>query len=50
MNWNDLNFENSYYYNPMSCYLQSKLANILFTVELDERLKGKFIETKSLIS
>ena len=38
MNWSDLNWEKSY--SPIRAYAQSKLANILFTKELANRLKG----------
>lgn len=37
MIWNDLNSEKSY--SPMKAYGQSKLANILFTFELNRILK-----------
>jgi len=40
MNWDDLQSEKSY--SSMFCYRQAKLANILFTVELAKRLKGKY--------
>ena len=40
MNWNDLNAEKSY--SPTFAYSQSKLANILFTRELSDRLRGLF--------
>ena len=42
MNWEDLNNEKSF--SGFTCYAQSKLGNILFTVELEKRLKG-FKET-----
>lgn len=35
----DLNMKESY--TPLKAYMQSKLANILFTKELARRLKGK---------
>ena len=38
MNWEDLQNEKNY--GAMKCYSQSKLGNILFTVELEKRLKG----------
>ncbi|XP_060537313.1 retinol dehydrogenase 11-like isoform X1 [Cylas formicarius] len=38
MNFDDLNWEKTKY-NPIKAYGQSKLANILFTKELDRRLK-----------
>ncbi len=37
INWDDLNLENSY--DGLSSYRHSKLANCLFTIELDKRLK-----------
>ena len=37
LDFNDLNWENSY--NRTKAYSQSKLANLLFTYELDRRLK-----------
>lgn len=36
MNWDDLNWEKKY--NPIKAYGQSKLSNILFTLELTNRL------------
>jgi hypothetical protein len=38
MNWSDLNWEKSY--SSIRAYSQSKTANILFTLELAERLKS----------
>jgi len=38
MNWDDLNYEKSY--SAFDCYGQSKLAQVLFTIELEKRLKG----------
>ena len=39
ISWNDLSAERSY--RPWARYNQSKLANLLFTFELDRRLKGR---------
>ncbi len=39
INWDDIMLEKNY--NTMSAYRQSKLANMLFTFELAERLKGE---------
>ena len=36
--WDDLNWEKDY--NSFDSYCQSKLANVLFTIELAKRLKG----------
>ena len=38
INWNDLQGEKNF--SSFFAYQQSKLCNILFTVELAERLKG----------
>ena len=35
MNWDDLNMENKF--NPWQSYKQSKLANVLFALELSNR-------------
>ncbi|NNH59527.1 SDR family NAD(P)-dependent oxidoreductase [Rhizobium laguerreae] len=43
----DLNFE-SKTYEPWAAYAQSKTANILFTVELDRRLKERGIRATAL--
>ena len=37
--WNDIMFEENY--TGWDAYAQSKLANILFNVELSKRVKGK---------
>ena len=41
INFDDLQFERSY--NRVAAYGQSKLANLMFTYELDRRLSGKTI-------
>ncbi|KAH3855034.1 retinol dehydrogenase 12-like [Dreissena polymorpha] len=46
INFDDLNSEKLY--SPMNAYAQSKLANILFTRELDRRLKGTSVTAVSL--
>ena len=46
MNWDDLNLEKSY--NGFTAYKQSKLANCLFTIELDKRLKDTGVIAVSL--
>ena len=46
MNWEDLNSEKSY--SPMVAYAQSKLANILFTRELANRLSGTSVTAYSV--
>ena len=46
MNWDDLGFEKNYF--SWTAYRHSKLANILFTIELAERLKGTGVTTVSL--
>ncbi len=43
MDWDDLNSEKSY--SPMLAYARSKLANILFTNELEKRLKSTGVST-----
>ena len=42
--FDDINFEKSY--DPWKAYGQSKLANILFSLELTERLKGNKFSLK----
>ncbi len=44
MNWDDLQSEKSY--SGLGCYSQSKLGNILFTLELEKRLKGILFKKK----
>jgi len=39
MHFDDINMDNNY--TPSGAYGRSKLANILFTAELANRLKGK---------
>jgi NAD(P)-dependent dehydrogenase (short-subunit alcohol dehydrogenase family) len=46
MRWDDLMSDKSY--DPQEAYRQSKLANVLFTRELAERLKGTNVTTYSL--
>ncbi|XP_071763070.1 retinol dehydrogenase 14b [Centroberyx gerrardi] len=46
INFDDLNSENSY--NKASCYSQSKLANLLFTLELARRLEGTGVTVNAL--
>ncbi|GAP63946.1 hypothetical protein ARMA_2369 [Ardenticatena maritima] len=43
INFDDLNWERSY--SPWKAYAQSKLANLLFTFELQRRLEAKGAET-----
>ena len=40
MRWEDLMFEQDGSYDGLAAYAQSKLANILFSVELGRRLQG----------
>lgn len=47
MDWDDLNFEKKPY-NAMGAYSQSKLANVLFTRELANKLEGTGVTTFSL--
>ena len=47
MNWKDLQHVEKN--NSWTCYSQSKLANILFTVELADRLAGNLVNPKSNI-
>lgn len=41
MHFDDINLDKNY--TPSGAYGRSKLANILFTVELAKRLNGKFL-------
>lgn len=46
INFDDLNSENNY--NKSFCYSQSKLANLLFTLELARRLEGTGVTVNAL--
>ncbi|CAB1425836.1 unnamed protein product [Pleuronectes platessa] len=46
INFDDLNSESDY--NKASCYSQSKLANLLFTLELARRLEGTGVTVNAL--
>lgn len=46
INFDDLNSENSY--NKAFCYSQSKLANLLFTLELAHQLEGTGVTVNAL--
>ncbi|XP_069692126.1 retinol dehydrogenase 12-like [Periplaneta americana] len=46
MHFDDLNLEKSY--GPSKAYAQSKLANVLFSLELSTRLQGTGVNTYSL--
>jgi NAD(P)-dependent dehydrogenase (short-subunit alcohol dehydrogenase family) len=46
MNWDDLQSEKNY--GSFFAYRQSKLANVLFTIELADRLKGTNVTVCSL--
>ena len=46
INWNDLNAEKSY--DRWASYAQSKLANVMFSLELDSRLKRSNIDILSI--
>jgi NAD(P)-dependent dehydrogenase (short-subunit alcohol dehydrogenase family) len=48
INFDDLQSEASY--NPMKAYSQSKLANVLFALELDRRLRAEGSRVKSLLA
>lgn len=43
MKWEDLQLDTKY--NSLFGYRQAKLANVLFTLELSNRLKGNFRST-----
>lgn len=44
MNWDDINLEKNY--SAFTAYCQSKLANVLFTLELAKRLEGMYDDLK----
>lgn len=46
LNWDDIMLKNNY--NSFRAYQQAKLANILFTLELNKRLKGEGIVAVSV--
>ena len=46
MNWDDLQLERGF--STLYAYRQSKLGNVLFTIELAERLKGTGVTVVSL--
>ena len=46
INWDDLQGEKNY--NRWACYSQSKLANVMFALELDKRIRCSKIEVASL--
>jgi NAD(P)-dependent dehydrogenase (short-subunit alcohol dehydrogenase family) len=48
LNFDDLNAERSY--DPRGAYQQSKLANIVFGLEFDRRLRARSAETASVIA
>ena len=48
LNFDDLNAERGY--NPRSAYQQSKLANVVFGLEFDRRLRARSAETASVIA
>ena len=47
MKWSDLNSE--IHYDKREAYNQSKLANVMFTMELSKRLQGKISLNLSLL-
>lgn len=48
MNLDDLNFEKGSAYNKWDAYSKSKLANLLFTYELDRRLKKAGLDVQAI--
>jgi len=48
MNWDDLNFDKPGSFGGIKTYNQSKLANVLFTKELANRLKGTNVNVYAL--
>jgi NAD(P)-dependent dehydrogenase (short-subunit alcohol dehydrogenase family) len=48
LNFDDLNAERRY--DPRKAYQQSKLANLVFGIELDRRLRAKSADTASIIA
>src|SRR6201997_217045 len=48
LNFDDLNAERSY--DPRGAYQQSKLANVVFGLELDRRLRARAASTMSVIA
>jgi len=48
MNWENLLFKNGEGYTPMRAYARSKLANLLFTYELQRRFIDNFIDCNAL--
>jgi hypothetical protein len=42
MNWGDLNLEKNAPFKPFQAYKQSKLANVLFSMELKKKYQGLF--------
>jgi NAD(P)-dependent dehydrogenase (short-subunit alcohol dehydrogenase family) len=48
LNFDDLNAER--HYDPRGAYQQSKLANLVFGLELDRRLRARSVETASVMA